>query len=72
MKAAKRKRRSFVCSCARCLGVKTADPTYGFDRAAVSKVLCLHCDAAIGRRRWVPVPILHRHGQMMFRHAVCP
>lgn len=46
-------------------------PKWGYDLAAVSKVLCLHCRKRIGKRPYEHVTILARFGQMFFRHRSC-
>lgn len=62
---------SATCSCPRCLGVATADPKYGFDRAKVPDVKCLMCGKKIGPSRWRVLPMLSRFGQIFFRHERC-
>lgn len=59
------------CSCARCRGMDSADPQYGFDRAAVAAVKCLACGAPIGSEPYSLVTLLARFGQMLFVHRRC-
>ena len=59
------------CNCARCCGLKTADPRWGFDWAKVRRVRCLYCDRPIGNGPYRPITTLARFGQMLFRHEDC-
>ena len=59
------------CDCARCRGMKTADPKWGFDRSKVAKVLCLICNTPIGRSRFVLDVQLARFGTMFVIHQRC-
>jgi Zn ribbon nucleic-acid-binding protein len=59
------------CYCARCQGLPTADPIYGFDRAKVAGVECLKCGRKIGRAKYEIVDTLVRLGQVFFVHTRC-
>lgn len=59
------------CDCARCRGVVSADPVYGYDRAAVPSAKCLMCDQPIGGEAWHEYPVWARFGQMFFIHDRC-
>jgi hypothetical protein len=59
------------CNCARCRGLATANPKYGYDMAEVSATECLKCGERIGTEPYVEVPILARFGQMFLLHRRC-
>jgi hypothetical protein len=60
-----------MCDCPRCLGVATADPRWGFDRAKVEKADCLRCGEKIGDAPYRLVTTLERFGDMLFVHEKC-
>ena len=66
-----KRKRDRPCECPRCLGVKTADPKWGFDRAKVPKVHCMRCKRPIGKARYVLDTGLARFGTMLFYHQAC-
>lgn len=70
VRTAMRKRKP--CSCARCRGVPTADPRWGFDRRDLPKTECLTCGQPIGRRKYRLNTTLARFGIMQVAHVNCP
>jgi hypothetical protein len=68
---AKAKRKEKPCTCARCRGLKSAHPRWGYDRREVPRQECLICHKPIGRRRYMLFLMLARFGQMMVGHKAC-
>jgi hypothetical protein len=59
------------CLCARCRGVATANPRWGYDEAAVPTTECLTCGDPIGQEPYTLDTVFARFGQMFVRHARC-
>lgn len=59
------------CTCAGCSGLPSADPVWGFDRAKVPTIKCLHCKGPIGDEPYICDAAIARFGAMSFMHERC-
>jgi hypothetical protein len=64
-------RKSERCTCARCKGLKSAHPRWGYDRREGPAQKCLLCKEPIGRRRYMLFIMLARFGTMIVGHRTC-
>lgn len=59
------------CRCPGCLGLPTADPKYGYDRAKVPAIECIACGKPIGDEEFIEIDGMARFGIMEFQHKRC-